>query len=122
MPIVDVELVIRPDDGLAPHLAQTLADAVGRVLRSPPGQTWVRLHVLSQERYAESESPVEASDLPVFVTVLKRAVPAGAELAAEVTALTGAIAKALGRAASCVHVEYAPAASGRLSFGGKLVE
>ena len=80
------------------------------------------MHVLSQEHYAENESRVEASDLPVFVTVLKRATPADAELAAEVTALTSAIAKTLGRAASCVHIEYAPAARGRLSFGGKLVE
>ena len=122
MPIVDVELVAGPNGVVAPGLARSLADAVGRTLKSPAGQTWVRLHLLAREHYAENEWSVELSELPVFVTVLKRALPAEAELAAEVLALTDAIAKALGRATSCVHIEYAPAASGRLSFGGKLVE
>lgn len=122
MPIVDVNLVTRPNSEVAPELAQLLANAVGRTLRSPPGQTWVRLHLLSQEHYAENESLVQPSEFPVFVTVLKRATPAGAQWAAEVTALTSAVAGVLGCPASCVHIEYAPAASGRLSFGGKLVE
>ncbi len=122
MPIVDVELVTRPNGAVPAGLAQSLADAVGGTLNSPAGQTWVRLHLLSREHYAENGSPLEISELPVFVTVLKRSTPVGSELEAEVSTLTQVIAKVLGRAASCVHIEYAPAASGRLSFGGKLVE
>ena len=122
MPIIDVELVAGPNGAIAAGLAQSIADAVGRALKSPAGQTWVRLHVFAREHYAENESAVELSELPVFVKVLKRALPAEAELVAEVSALTSAIAKALGRATSCVHIEYAPAASGRLSFGGNVVE
>ena len=121
MPIVDVELVT-PNGAVAAGLAQSLADAVGRTLKSPPGQTWVRVHVLAREHYAENESSVEMTAPPVFVTVLKRALPTKAELAGEISALTSAIAQVLGRATSCVHVEYAPAAGGRLSFGGKLDE
>jgi phenylpyruvate tautomerase PptA (4-oxalocrotonate tautomerase family) len=122
MPIVDVELVAGPNGVVAAGLAQSLADAVGRALKSPAGQTWVRLHLLAREQYAENESSVDSSELPVFVFVLKRELPVQAELAAEVSALTSAIALALVRPASCVHIEYAPAANGRLSFGGKLIQ
>jgi phenylpyruvate tautomerase PptA (4-oxalocrotonate tautomerase family) len=122
MPIVDIEVVVGANGGLAAGLAQSLADTVGRSLKSPPGRTWVRLHVLAREHYAENESAIEVDELPVFVTVLKWALPAREELQVEVSALTGAIAQVLGRAVSCVHVEYAPAARGRLAFGGRLVE
>jgi phenylpyruvate tautomerase PptA (4-oxalocrotonate tautomerase family) len=122
MPIVTVELVADADRALEQNLAQSLADAVGRVLKSPPGQTWVRLRSLGRNEYAENGSQVEADELPVFVTLLKQQSPAGVELQAEVSALTHAIAQVIGRAATCVHIEYAPAAVGRLSFGGKLVQ
>ena len=121
MPIVDIELVADPDDAVADGLAQSLADAVGRALRSPPGQSWVRLHVLARGHYAENDSPVEANSLPVFVRVLQRAPPAGEQLAREISALTGILGAVLGRATSCVHIEYAPGAAGRVSFGGNLV-
>jgi len=122
MPIVDVELVTEPTATLTVGLAQALADAVGRALDSPPGQSWVRLRVLPREHYAENESLVQPADLPVFVTVLKRTVPEKAALAVEIAALTSAIAKATGRDRASVHIEYAPVAVGRLSFGGRIVE
>ena len=121
MPIVSVELVTDPDRPLAHGLAQSLADCVGGVLNSPPGQTWVRIRSLRRDEYAENNALVEAAELPIFVTLLKRHPPAGAELDSEVAALTHAIAQVIGRPHSCVHIEYAPAAVGRLSFGGKLV-
>jgi len=122
MPIVTVELVVDPDRAPERNLTQSLADAVGRVLKSPPGQTWIRLRLLGRDEYAENEVLVDSVELPVFVTVLERQPPAGAMLLAEVTALTHAIAYVIGRPAACVHVEYAPAAAGRVSFGGKLVQ
>jgi phenylpyruvate tautomerase PptA (4-oxalocrotonate tautomerase family) len=121
MPIVDVEIVVAPNGPLAAGLAQSLADAAGRVLGSPAGQTWVRLHLLAREHYAENESSLDSTELPVFVTVLKRALPVQAEINDEITRLTGSIADVLGRNRTCVHVEYAPAAGGRLAFGGTLV-
>ena len=87
-----------------------------------PGQTWVRLHFLGRNAYAENERVVDADALPVFVTVLKRQVPLGAELQAEVDSLTQAIARVVARPAESVHVEYAIAAANRLAFGGKLVQ
>jgi hypothetical protein len=59
--------------------------------------------------------------MPVFVTVLVRQSPVGADLQAEVAALTQAIAQVVRRPGTSVHLEYAPAAAGRVSFGGKLV-
>jgi len=122
MPIVTVELVADPYPPLERNLTQALADTVGHVLSSPPGQTWIRLRLLARNGYAENDALVDAAALPVFVTLLERHPPTGAALQAEVTALTRAIAQIIGRPAACVHVEYAPAAVGRLSFGGKLVQ
>ena len=121
MPIIDVEIVVAPNDPVAAHLAQSLADAAGRVLDSPAGQTWVRLRLLAREHYAENESKVASTELPVFVTVLKRALPGPDEVITEIARLTDSIADVLGRDRTCVHVEYAPAARGRLAFGGKVV-
>jgi len=122
MPIITVELVADADRPLGHDLPQSLADAIGRALHSPPGQTWVRFRSLRSSEYAENGALVDAAELPVFVSVLERQPPAGAELEAEVTALTHAIAQVVGRPAARVHIEYAPAAAGRVSFGGKLVQ
>ncbi|MEO5764832.1 MAG: hypothetical protein ABIR52_05940 [Casimicrobiaceae bacterium] len=121
MPIVDVTLVVELDVELAPDLARLLADGIGRALKSPPGQTWVRLHVLAPDRYAENQSTPQANDLPVFANVLQRQLAQASELEREISALTEAIAQSTARPPACVHVEFAPAAAGRLSFGGKLV-
>lgn len=121
MPIVTIEVVADAEHAIDHGLARSLADAVGRALNSPSGQTWLRLRPLARDQYAENESQVGVDELPVFVTVLKREPPSGAELEAEVTALTRAIAQVIGRPAACVHIEYAPAAIGRVSFGGAIV-
>jgi hypothetical protein len=121
MPIVDVEIVVLPNGPVAADVAQSLADAVGLALGSTAGRTWVRLRLLPREHYAENESSLAATELPVFVTVLKRALPEPADLTDEITRLTGSVADVLGRSRNCVHIEYAPAASGRLAFGGRLV-
>jgi phenylpyruvate tautomerase PptA (4-oxalocrotonate tautomerase family) len=122
MPIVTVELVVETGESLAPGLAQAVADAVGRTLDSPSGQTWVRLHTLDRHQYAENDSSLDVGELPVFVNVLERHVPGDAALHARIAALTQAIAQALGRSATSVHIEYAPPALNRLAFGGKLVQ
>jgi phenylpyruvate tautomerase PptA (4-oxalocrotonate tautomerase family) len=122
MPIVTVEVVAGTDDAMADDIAQLLADAIGRALESPPGQTWVRVRSVARDQYAENDAPLDAAQLPVFVTILKKQTSERAKLEAEVLALTLAIAKVVGRPAACVHLEYAPAATGRLAFGGVLVQ
>jgi phenylpyruvate tautomerase PptA (4-oxalocrotonate tautomerase family) len=121
MPIVTVEIVANPGRPLEHNLSQSLADALGHALRSPAGQTWVRLRMLQSNEYAENGVLVDAAEAPVFVTVVERQPSVGAALQSNVTAITQAVANVLGRPASCVHVEFAPAAAGRVSFGGTLV-
>jgi phenylpyruvate tautomerase PptA (4-oxalocrotonate tautomerase family) len=122
MPIVTVEVVAEANGAMAQDMVRSLADAIGRALKSPPGQTWVRVRSLARDQYAENEVLLDAAELPVFVSILKRQSPRGAELEGEVTELTRAVARVIGRPATCVHIEYAPAAAGRLSFGGVLVK
>jgi phenylpyruvate tautomerase PptA (4-oxalocrotonate tautomerase family) len=120
MPILDVEIVGDVQDPRPTALAQALADEAGRIFASAPGTTWVRLRTLAPSDYAENAETVSAR--PVFVTVMKRQVPARAELAQEIAALTRAVARLVGRPAENVHVTYEPAAAGRAAFGGKIQE
>ena len=122
MPIITVELVGDEPRDRESSLAQTLAHVIAKALHSAPGQTWVRVRWLRRENYAENATEGGVGGLPVFVTILKRSAPAGAELEAEVSALTQVIAQAVGRPPSLVHVEYAPSAAGRMAFGGRLIQ
>jgi phenylpyruvate tautomerase PptA (4-oxalocrotonate tautomerase family) len=120
MPILDVELVLAPGEMPVSDLAARLADAAAQVFASAPGQTWVKLHFLEANLYAENGG--EAATIhPVFVTVLKSIVPAAAELQAEIRQLSAAIAQACDRAEENVHIMYQPGGGGRVAFGGKLV-
>ncbi len=120
MPIVDVE-IIAPPVTAAPN-ASALADALGTVFNTPPGRTWVRVRLLDAACYAENQTAPAAAGLPVFVTVLHARLPVHEALAAELDAVTRAVAAWAGRSADQVHVQYAPAAAGRQAFGGRLVE
>src|SRR6185295_8926235 len=122
MPIVDVTIVVGPDEQIAAGLTQTLADEVGHVLNSARGQIWVRLHPLTQDHYAENNSSVGSTDLPVFVVVLTRELPDRSQLDGAIAKLTQAISEVTGRPSDRVHIEYASSAVGRVAFGGKLVK
>jgi phenylpyruvate tautomerase PptA (4-oxalocrotonate tautomerase family) len=121
MPVVTVEVVVSADDSLEPGLAQSLADAVGLALDSPAGHAWVRLRSVPRAHYAENDRVVEADELPVFVTVVTRQALQGTKLHDAVASLTEAVARAVRRSSANVHIEFAPAAADRLSFGGTLV-
>ena len=122
MPILDVELVLPAGQAVPPGLAAAIADATAAVFRTPQGQTWVRLYELSQERYSENGGGPEPVEQPVFVHVLKAAVPHGPELDEEALALATAVARACNRPVENVHVLYEPPAAGRIAFGGKFVK
>ena len=123
MPIVDIEQVHGGERAGTPAAsAAALADALGAVFGSAPGRTWVRLRGLPAGDYAENDGPLDAGDLPVFVTVLLAHWPVGEALARQARQITEAVAGCLGIAAERVHVQYAPEAAGRQAFGGRLVE
>lgn len=116
MPILEVEIVTLPGEEIRPELARALADRVGAMFGSAPGNVWVRLRLLPPEQYAENQST--NPPYPVFVTILKALWPAN--LAQEVAQLTKVIAEVCGRDPTHVHVIYLPEALGRVAFGGKL--
>jgi phenylpyruvate tautomerase PptA (4-oxalocrotonate tautomerase family) len=122
MPIVDVEIVGDEAPAAGSLLATTLADVLGRIFGTAPGRTWVRLRRLPASAYAENEVEPAGEDHPVFVTLLHARPPEGAARAAEVRAVTQAVADWVRRDPQRVHVQYAPAAAGRQAFGGTLVE
>src|SRR6266850_5603447 len=53
MPIVSVEVVVGANDAMAQDFVQSLADAIGRALKSPAGQTWVRVRSLARDRSSD---------------------------------------------------------------------
>ena len=122
MPIVDIELVCETEAHFNTVSARALADALGQAFGSPPGHTWVRLHLLGSSAYAENGVTVDGSELPAFVTVLQAHCLTASALVAEVAAVTGAVAKCIARPLERVHVLYAPPGAGRQAFGGRLVE
>ncbi len=119
MPIVDVELV--GETLVTADTTQRLADAVGEALASRPGGTWVRVRLLESSQYAENGGMPEGVQ-PVFVTVLERQRPTGQDLADRVSRVTAAVADVVGRDPENVHVLFEESASGRLAFGGRLVD
>lgn len=122
MPIFDIRYIASESAAARAPCAQALADALGKALGSPAGRTWVRLHPHPGALYAENEVRIEEAEYPVFVTVLLARLPDAEIRAEQVQAITVAVASCFVRPEQTVHVEYAPAAAGRLAFGGRLVE
>jgi phenylpyruvate tautomerase PptA (4-oxalocrotonate tautomerase family) len=121
MPIPDIEITLRPGEDLSPGLAAEIADRCGEVFGSLPGSTWVKLHPLPHEHYAENGGDPHAGVNPVFVSAMKARLPAPDALRVEVARLGAAIAEASGRPVENVQVAYLPAGAGRVAFGGELV-
>jgi len=122
MPILDIEIVASDSSpGLPADLTQSLADAAAQVFSTPQGTVWVKIRVIPSVQYAE-DNGTPAGVYPVFVTVLKSRVPEGSALEDEIARLTQAIAKALDRPESNVHIFYQLDGAGRVAFGGKLVK
>ena len=118
MPIVDIQIV--GELASSDHLAQHLADAMGAVL-SPDrsGATWVRLHWLAAQDYAESGGA--GATEPVFVQLTLARWPSVGAREKQSKLIAQVAAKVCGRPAESVHVVYSPPAAGRVAFGGRLV-
>lgn len=121
MPIIDIEIVLRPGESLPPGLAAELARVAGEIFGTPPGRTWVKITTIPFERYAENEVETGASPYPVFLSVLKARRPPPELLPVEVRKLTEAVAVACNRPEQNVHIVYLPDATGWVSFGGRLI-
>ena len=120
MPIVDLEIVVSGEDDttLPRRKVQALADVLGDVFESGPTGTWVRVRSLPETLYAESRQLHQ--EHPVFVTILKAAIPDRRSLMEEMDRVAAAVAATLDRPQENIHVLYEPAAAGRIGFGGTL--
>jgi len=121
MPILDVQIVLRPGEELPPNLASAIADAAAPVFGAPPGNTWVLVKALPASAYAEDSSPPGEGFIPVFVSVLKARLDPIEKLKEEAMRLSKAIAIACQRPQENVHILYEPEALGRIAFGGHLM-
>jgi len=120
MPILNVEIVMRPDEHIRPELAKELADRTGEILGSLPGNTWVKVYPIAREYYAENYS-MPGDVYPVFVSVLRAKLPSPDLLQNEVAKLTSSVAQACDRPEENVHIIYLPEGTGRVAFGGRLL-
>jgi phenylpyruvate tautomerase PptA (4-oxalocrotonate tautomerase family) len=53
MPILTIEIILRPNESLRRGLAAELADRAGEIFGSAPGETWVKLTTIPAGQYAE---------------------------------------------------------------------
>jgi phenylpyruvate tautomerase PptA (4-oxalocrotonate tautomerase family) len=120
MPILNVEIVIRSEEHFPSKLAMELANHMGEIFDSAPGQTWVTVHFISKENYAENSSPSD-DIFPVFVSILKAKLPSPEILQEETAKLTALIAQLCNRPKENIHIFYLPEGAGRVAFGGKIL-
>ncbi len=121
MPILEVQIVLRPGEEPPASLAAAIGDAAAPVFGAPPGNTWVLVKTLPASAYAKDSSPPGEGIFPVFVSVLKARRGTTDKLREEALRLTQAIATACQRPPENVHILYEPEGAGRISFGGQLV-
>lgn len=121
MPILDVEIVVGPAEGLDPTIAARVADQAGRILATPAGETWVKVRPLPSTCYAENGVGSPAGLAPVFVSILRARLPSPDTMQEEAARLAAAIAQVCGRPSENVHILYLPEALGRIAFGGRLL-
>ncbi len=50
MPILDIEIILRPGETPDHKLVTELANRAGELFDAPPGSTWVKLRTLNHER------------------------------------------------------------------------
>ena len=122
MPIVDIEVVTADTGTIGKDTLQLLADELGDLFGSASGGTWVRLRSIDPDAYAENRAARGSQARPTFVNVLRAELPESSELRREMAAVAEIVARVLDHPRENVHVLYAPAARGRIGFGGALME
>jgi phenylpyruvate tautomerase PptA (4-oxalocrotonate tautomerase family) len=120
MPIVDIEIVLRANESIREEVVSELANELGEIFHSSAGETWIKIHPLSADQYAENGGTPDGI-YPIFVTVMKSKLSSLEEMQKEVAKITGVIAQICGRPSDNIHVIYQPAGRGRVAFGGKIV-
>ena len=119
MPIVEIEVVLKPNEIIQGITVEELADQLGEIFNSPKGTTWIKIRALERDHYSENGGTPDGV-FPVFVSILKSMFPGRDEMQKEVEMITGAVAQTYRRPSENVHIIYLPEGKGRVAFGGKL--
>jgi len=120
MPIVDIEIILRENEIIPAHLTSNLADELGRIFNSPPNSTWVKVRNLSKNQYAENDD-ASKEVFPVFVKIVKSKI-IKTEIQKEAELIAVAVGNICERPVENVHIIYEPVGSGRVAFGGNLID
>lgn len=121
MPILDIQLVGPVPAEVRRGLSRRIADAAGRVLASPRGQTWVKVRFLKVDAYSENGGGPPEGVRPVLASVLLGELPEADALSDQAASLARVIADACQRRPENVHLVYEPPGRGRVAFGGRLL-
>ncbi|MFA6110532.1 MAG: hypothetical protein WDA75_17350 [Candidatus Latescibacterota bacterium] len=121
MPIIDIDIVLKPREELRHDLALDVANATGEALGVPPGEAWVKVRTIAPECYAESGGGPPEGVCPVFVSVVLADDGSREKRQEQADILATTIATVCGRRKEHVHIIFAPPARGRIAFGGKLM-
>ena len=123
MPIVDIEILTTTTGPVSidTESLQCVADELGELFGSAPGNTWIRLRSIDKNDYAENGVVTELQATPVFVSVLRADLPEVSALRREMAGVADVVSRALDHPRENVHVLYAPGARGRIGFGGELM-
>lgn len=122
MPIVTIKLFVANPQDFGPAFdLQAVADELGVLFGSGPGQTWLRLECQPRPHYAENGTLPEATSCPTFVEVLKARLPAPEVLAVEADQIATIVSRLVGCPKENTHVLYLPEAVGRIAFNGRLL-
>ena len=70
MPIVEIELVLKPNEIIQAEIVEELAEQLGEIFGSPKGTTWIKVRSLAHDHYAEN-GEIPNRVFPVFVSILK---------------------------------------------------
>jgi hypothetical protein len=100
MPIVDLEIVLKPQETISSELASELADELGRIFGSPRNGTWLKLRGIPEVHYAENGGKEEGI-YPVFVSILKASLPELEEMQPEVDTIIAGVHAICKRPAWC---------------------
>ncbi|MCH9672110.1 MAG: hypothetical protein K0U93_11740 [Gammaproteobacteria bacterium] len=123
MPIVRIESVLALE-AVTPERAQllSLADRLGRLFETPPGETSIRYTSVPLVHYAHNEAELADDSEPTFVEIIQYAAPLESVRRAQAHEIANLVAEALSRSKSSVHVIFQPDGRKRVAFGGELVD
>lgn len=139
MPIVEIEVVASERDHWSADDSVRIANEFAAIFGAKPNATWVKMRRVSVADYAENnvdasqgtdidfpsnqKSPANApSVFPVFVNVIKRDKDPVDVRRVESRRLAEVVSEILDRPLENTHIIYQPPGSGRVAFGGILLD